>query len=152
MEVYRLTRQSFANDLSGKGAAQRGARWNSMGVCMTYTAINRSLAMAEVAVHFNLATLPNDYCMVTIYIPDSISLCKLNIQDLPPNWNRFPPPITTQSIGDKFIAENKYCVLQIPSVVTFGDFNLLINPKHPDFKHIKIINTEHFPLDTRIFK
>ena len=56
MEVYRLTRQKFASRLSGKGAAIKGARWNSPGVEIVYTAVNRSLAMAEVAVHFTLAT------------------------------------------------------------------------------------------------
>ncbi len=152
MEVYRLSKQIYASTLSGKGAAIKGARWNSIGVEIIYTAHNRSLAMAEVAVHFSLATLPSDYMMVTIHIPDDISLLKLNSTDLPTDWNTFPHPSTTQAIGDQFIAENKYCVLQIPSAVTQGDYNLLINPNHPDFKKIKIILTENFPFDKRIFK
>lgn len=152
MEVYRLSKQIYASTLSGKGAAIKGARWNSIGVEIIYTAHNRSLAMAEVAVHLSLATLPSDYMMVTIHIPDDISLLKLNLTDLPTDWNTFPHPSTTQAIGDQFIAENKYCVLQIPSAVTQGDYNLLINPNHPDFKRIKIILTENFPFDKRIFK
>lgn len=152
MEAYRLSKQMYASTLSGKGAAIKGARWNSIGVEMIYTAINRSLAMAEVAVHFSLATLPGDYMMITIYIPDDISLLKLNTTDLPTGWNTFPHPSTTQAIGDQFIADNKYCVLQIPSAVTQGDYNLLINPNHPHFKKIKIIAMENFPFDKRIFK
>lgn len=152
MEVYRLSREKFAGTLSGKGAAIKGARWNSVGVEIIYTAANRSLAMAEVAVHFTLATLPIDYMMITIFIPDNISLQKLSITDLPVDWNTFPHPTTTQAIGDKFISANKYCILQIPSAVTQGDYNLLINPNHPDFKRIKIIVTEKFPFDKRIFK
>ena len=70
MEVYRLSRESFALPLSGKGAALKGARWNSPGVELIYSAANRSLAMAEIAVHFTLATLPSDYVMLTIFIPD----------------------------------------------------------------------------------
>ncbi len=108
--------------------------------------------MAEVAVHFSLATLPSDYVMISIFIPDDISLLKLNVADLPADWNTFPHPSSTQIIGDKFVAENKYCVLQIPSSVTQGDYNLLINPNHPDFKKVKIIATEKFPFDKRIFK
>jgi RES domain-containing protein len=152
MEAYRLSRERYASTLSGKGAAMKGARWNSIGVEMIYTAGNRSLAMAEVAVHFTLATLPSDYMMITIFIPDNISLLKLNISDLPADWNTFPHPITTQTIGDKFVADNKFCVLQIPSVVTQGDYNLLINPNHSDFANIKIITVEKFPFDKRIFK
>ena len=152
MEAYRLSKQIYASTLSGKGAAIKGARWNSIGIEIIYTAANRSLAMAEVAVHFSLATLPSDYMMVTIHIPDDISVLKLNIADLPTDWNTFPHPSTTQAIGDQFISDNKYCVLQIPSTVTQGDYNLLINPNHPDFKRIKIKATEIFPFDKRIFK
>lgn len=152
MEAYRLSREKFAKTLSGKGAALKGARWNSIGVELIYTASNRSLAMAEVAVHFTLATLPGDYMMTTIFIPDDISIQKLNISDLPTDWNTFPPPSTTQSIGDQFVADNKFCVLQIPSAVTQGDYNLLINSSHPDFKRIKIIAKDKFPFDKRIFR
>lgn len=152
MEVYRLTREKFAGTLSGKGAALKGARWNSVGVELIYTAANRSLAMAEVAVHFTLATLPSDYIMMAIFIPDDIPLKKLTTIDLPINWNIFPHPLSTQFVGNQFVTENKYCVLQIPSVVTAGDYNFLINPNHPQFKKIKIVVTTKFPFDKRIFK
>lgn len=152
MEVFRLSREKYAKNLSGKGAAIKGARWNSIGTELIYTSSNRSLAMAEVAVHFTLATLPADYLMMTIHIPDDISMKILNITGLPENWNAFPHPVQTQTIGDTFIAEGKYCVLKIPSVVTQGDHNLLINPKHPEFSKIKVISTEKFPFDKRIFK
>ena len=77
MQVYRLSREKFARPLSGKGAALKGARWNPIGVELIYTAQNRSLAMAEVAVHFTLATLPDDYSMTSIYIPDEIKFKKM---------------------------------------------------------------------------
>ncbi len=152
MEVFRLSRKKFASVLSGKGAAIKGARWNSIGVELVYTASNRSLAMAEIVVHFSLATIPLDFMMLSLFIPDNISLLKLNPGDLPANWNAFPHPALTQKIGDQFVSENKYCVLMIPSVVTQGDYNLLINPNHKDFKKVKIISAEKFPFDNRIFK
>lgn len=152
MEAYRLSREMYALTLSGKGAALKGARWNSIGVELIYTAGNRSLAMAEVAVHFTLATLPADYMMVTIYIPDDITLQKINAADLPSDWNAFPHPVSTQAIGDQFVADNRHCILQIPSSVTQGDYNLLIKPNHPDFARIKLIAIEKFPFNKRIFK
>lgn len=152
MEAYRLSRKKFAASLSGKGAALKGARWNSIGVELIYCAPNRSLAMAEVAVHFTLATIPSDYRMITLFIPDDISIQKIQVSDLPTDWNVFPHPSSTQTIGDQFVAANAYCILQIPSAVTKGDFNLLVNPIHKDFKRIKIISIEPFPFDKRIFK
>lgn len=152
MEVFRLARERFAGNLSGIGAALRGARWNSVGVELIYTASNRSLAMAEVAVHLTLATLPPDFQMVTIEIPDDIHLLHLENADLPQNWNAFPHMRTAQVIGDKFARDGTYCVLRIPSAVTKGDFNVLINPHHSDFNRIRIVDAEPFPFDKRIFR
>jgi RES domain-containing protein len=152
MEVFRLSRLQWANTLSGKGAALKGGRWNSQGVEIVYTAGNRSLAMAEVAVHFTLATLPEDYMMITIYIPDNTSIIKLQDNELPDEWNAFPHHLSTQKFGDLFVTEKKYCVLQVPSAVTKGDYNYLLNPYHPSFENIQIISVEKFPFDRRIFR
>jgi RES domain-containing protein len=152
MKVFRLAREKHAAPLSGKGAAMYGARWNPIGVELIYTAQNKSLAMAEVAVHLTLATLPEDYMMVTIDIPDDIKVKQLTEADLPPDWQAFPHPASTQEIGRNFVTENQCCALIIPSVVTQGDYNVLINPNHLDFSRIKITSIEKFPFDKRIFK
>ena len=152
MELFRLSREKYNGTLSGYGAALRGARWNSIGVEMIYTATNRSLAMAEMAVHFTLSTLPKDFWMLTIEAPDDISSNEQNVCDLPYNWHTYPHPQSTQLLGDRFIHENKFCLLKIPSVVTKGDFNVLINPYHSDIKRIHIGQKEHFPFDNRIFE
>ncbi len=152
MFVFRLSRAPYARPLSGKGAAIKGARWNSPGVEMIYTAANRSLAMAEVAVHFSLATLPDDYVMLTIEIPDDIRIAEIDENILPENWRDFPHPEETRKFGDQFIFERKSAVLKMPSVVTKGDFNYLVNPYHLDFERINIVAEEPFPFDERIFK
>jgi RES domain-containing protein len=152
MEVFRLSREKFALPLSGKGAAIKGARWNSAGVEMIYTASNRSLAMAEVAVHFTLATLPDDYVMITIDIPDTVKAFRIAEDELPANWNDFPYSRSTQKIGDEFVQGNRFCTMIIPSAVTKGDHNVLINPHHPDFAVISVVKIEPFPFDRRIFE
>ena len=152
MEVFRLAREKYATPLSGKGAALKGARWNSVGVELIYTAANRSLAMAEVAVHFTLATLPDDYLMMTIWVPDDLPVQEVLEAELPPNWRDFPHPAATQRFGDEFVLENRFTLLKIPSVVTKGDFNYLINPNHREFGRLKIVEIEKFPFDKRIFR
>ena len=153
MIVYRLTRKKYLRTLSGKGAAKKGARWNSPGTELIYTAQNRSLAMAEIAVHFSISTLPSDYYMVEVEIPDSLKIKKVHISKLPKDWKEWNPySKRTQSIGDNFVVENKFCLMQVPSAVTKGDFNILINPKHTDFKNVKIKIKTPFPFDDRIFK
>jgi RES domain-containing protein len=108
--------------------------------------------MAEVAVHLTLATLPEDYMMITIDIPEDIKVKQLTEADLPEDWQAFPNPSSTQDIGRDFVTENEYCALIIPSVVTQGDYNVLINPNHFDFSKITISSIDKFPFDKRIFK
>ena len=152
MEVFRLSRDRYARTLSGEGAARTGGRWNSPGVEMVYTAMNRSLAMAEVAVHLSLAMLPEDYRMITIDIPDRVSRHQLAPNRLPAGWKAFPHPAATRAIGDRFIAEGKHCILIVPSAITQGDFNYRLNPRHPDFKKIRIRKVEAFPFDRRMVR
>lgn len=138
--------------LSGKGAALKGGRWNSAGTELIYTAANRSLAMAEVAVHLTLATLPKDYVMLTLSIPSKVSRFQLSEEMLPSQWREFPSPAATQTVGDRFVKDNKYCLLIIPSAITRGDFNILINPNHAHFKQIEVKEVVDFPIDKRMVR
>lgn len=152
MKVFRLSRKKYANELSGKGASLSANRWNSKGAEIIYCASSRALAMAEVAVHLNLALIPNDYLMLEIYIPDSIKIQKIDNNKMPSGWDLFPHISPTQKIGDDFMSQNKYCVLSVPSAVVKGDFNYLLNPFHRDFKNIEIVNSYSFSFDQRFFK
>jgi RES domain-containing protein len=152
MEVFRLARKKYPVELSGKGASISGARWNSKGTEIIYCAQNRALSMAEVLVHLSLATLPNDFVMLTIAIPDDIFIEILDVTKLNIDWNVFPCTFETPLLGDDFIRRNEACVLKDPSAVVKGDFNFLINPYHADFYKIKIIEQNDFPFDKRIFK
>ena len=150
MIVYRLSKSAYARDLTGKGAEMSGGRWNSKGTAIVYTSQSRALCMAEIAVHTPLGNLPIDYCLVTIALPDH-SIHVLNAKVLSDNWRSFPHLDETQKIGDKFITEEKYLVLQVPSAVVQGDFNFLLNPRHKKISEVKIIDVESFDFDERLF-
>jgi len=108
--------------------------------------------MAEVLVHLSLETLPSDFRMVQIKIPDKLRVQLLSINELQKDWNTFLPSVQTQQIGNHFIQKNKKLVLKVPSAVVKGDFNYLINPKHPDFDQIEITEISKFPFDHRMFQ
>lgn len=152
MKVFRLSRKKYANTLSGYGAALHGQRWNSKGTEVVYTAESRALAFSEVAVHISLALLPADYHMVEIEIPNSIPIRKFSTKLLPQGWDTIPARPVSQYIGDDFVADKKFAVLRVPSVVVKGDFNYIINPAHPDFKKIKITGSSPFPFDPRVVR
>lgn len=150
MEVFRLVKEKYAEPLSGIGASLAGGRWNSKGIEVIYTSSSRALAVLEVLVHLPLNLVPEDLIMLIIFIPDDIKIEQIEIQDLPENWQQFPPLKATQLIGDAFIAIQNSLVLRTHSAVVQGDFNYLINPKHPDFSRIKIVEKTNFLLDKRL--
>jgi len=151
VELYRLAKKKYSHSLSGVGAAIRGARWNSRGTEIVYTATNRSLAMAEVAVHFSLGNIPEGYQMLTIYLPDEIPVYQLSDTELPSDWQSFPQLRSTQFIGDEFVRAGTYLAMKVPSAVTKGDFNILLNSHHPSFADVRILNVEPFVFDRRLF-
>lgn len=151
MIVYRLSRGRYKDELSGYGASLNGQRWNSKGTEVIYTAQTRALANSEVAVHISLGILPKDYFMVEIEIPDEITIGQLDNKDLPTGWDALPCKPISQEVGDSLVAKRKYVVLKVPSVVVRGEYNFIINPKHEDFKKIKVVHSEPFPFDPRYF-
>ena len=151
MIVYRLSKKKFATDLSGRGAEKAGGRWNSKGLPMVYTSESRALCTTEIAVHSPLGNIPTDYYLTTIEIP-AASILEIKQADLPKDWKAIPHSNSTQLIGDKFLSENKFLVLKVPSVVVQGDFNYLLNPEHKLFLKVKITKTELFEFDKRMFK
>jgi RES domain-containing protein len=151
MIVFRLSKSKFARDLSGRGAEIAGGRWNSKGVPVIYTGDSRALCVAEIAVHTGLGTVPEDYVLVTIEIPDDALIYEILPEALQPNWKSFPHTGATQVIGDKLLKQNNYLAIKVPSAVVQGDFNYLINPGHKDFNNVTIQKTEAFSFDKRMF-
>ena len=152
MRVYRLSKKKYCRDLSGKGAELAGGRWNSRGNAMLYTSDSRALCTTEIAVHMPLGIIPEDYYLTIIEISDKAKIFEIDPKQLPSDWNTFPHAHFTQEIGDRFINENEFLVLKVPSAVVQGDFNYLINPHHKDIRFIKIIDTEEFSFDKRLFR
>lgn len=108
--------------------------------------------MSEVAVHLSFGTLPMDFVMVTIEIPDDISISRIDPDTLSPDWNKFPYTSSNQKIGDEFIRKGENGLLYVPSAVVKGELNVLINPKHPEFSRISISNIEEFTFDRRLVR
>lgn len=151
MIVYRLAKSKYSRDLSGRGAEKTGGRWNSKGIAMVYTSESRALCTAEIAVHIPLGIMPKDFEIISVEISDSIKIFELSMNELPKDWNSIPHSGKTQKLGDKFVRENKYAVMKVPSAVVPGDYNYLINSNHEDAKNVKIIKIESFVFDQRMF-
>src|SRR5665213_1707879 len=101
MLLYRLTKCSYANDLSGTGARLYGGRWNSEGRSVIYLASNRSLAVLEALVHLPPTDFPDGYCMVTIEVPDDFA--EIDEKLLPPKWQDTDELDILKQMGNAFL-------------------------------------------------
>lgn len=151
MIVYRLSRKRYKEDLSGKGAEIAGGRWNSIGIALLYTGENRALCTAEIAVHTPLGITPIDYYILTIELPKT-EIERIDSKDLKKDWRTFPHQAYTKFYGDDFVKRNESLILQVPSAVIQDEYNYLINPKHEKFDKVKILESEPFRFDRRLFE
>lgn len=153
MRVWRICNQKFASSaFSGEGAKLWGGRWNEVGVPVVYTAANLSLAALEMFVHLDSDLIPDELVAIPADIPEKIKISRIYPKDLPKNWREYPVPDAIKEIGMKWILANETAVLAVPSVVIPEEENWLINPKHPDFKRIKINREIPFTFDSRMWK
>jgi len=150
MLVYRITQCRFIDDLSGKGAALFGGRWNSKDTYMVYTSQSGALALLEAVVHIGKMPKPGLYCMATIEIPDD-DIEVLPASKLPADWHISPPPDYLKNIGDHFIAANKHLALKVPSVLMTEEHNFLLNPSLAHFKKVKVLARRPINPDERLF-
>lgn len=149
--VYRIGDCTHIDDLSGTGAALNGGRWNSEGTYILYTSSNASLALLEVLVHFNGMRKGRTWCRIKLQIPEE-NILELTPDMLPPGWDEFPAPQLLQKTGDRFVQHGKYLGLKIPSAVEPEEWNYLLNPAHPGFKKIKVVEQTLLTIDKRLLK
>ena len=154
MVVYRISKKAYCKDLSGIGAGLYGGRWNPKGINLVYTASSISLATLEFLVHNYHLLSTAQICLSKIEIAEPASISECRIGDLPKGWNlQLNAQIATQNIGKTFFSDGKKYVLKVPSAVTPGEFNLLLNPFHKHHAKTKVVDViDPFVFDERLFK
>ena len=151
MELYRITQEIYAGDLSGNGAKLFGGRWNSEGLPALYAASTRSLALLETLAHTPAKMLQvKVYMLVTIIVPDTILPQVIDLRKLPDGWDAPDIRPFTQKTGDSFLLAKKNLLIAVPSVLLPEENNFVLNPLHPDAKKIKIVHSRRIHFDKRV--
>ena len=152
MIVYRITREKYHKDISGAGSRMYGGRWNSKGIAVLYTAETRALSTLELLVHTDYDLIPPRLKLLTIELPiKSEQLYEIKIKELPENWKRVPPPDELKRIGEKCLVRENRLAIKVPSVIIPDEYNIVINPGHPDFERVLLKKIEDYQLDQRLF-
>jgi hypothetical protein len=54
-------------------------------------------------------------------------------------------------MGDEFLTSKQSLVLKVPSAIIETENNFIVNPAHPDLTKIKILKSENFMFDKRLY-
>ena len=152
MQAFRIAKTRSIRDLSGTGAKLHGGRWNRKDVPVVYASENRSLATLEFLVHVPLPLLPNNLSLACLDLPEDIVAEQISIADLPKNWRDYPAPSELADLGSGWAIAMRSLLLRVPSVVVPDEFNILINPKHPDMNRVVISSVESYMFDKRLLR
>jgi len=152
MKVWRICRAIHAaGAFSGDGARLYGGRWNSPGVRMVYASSSLALAAVETFVHLEPNLQPDDLVSIEAEIPTGLVVEHLNLHSLPRKWHELRDD-ALRIIGDRWIRAGKTVALQVPSAAIRREWNVLLNPEHPDFRKLRIEKPKAFEFDLRMFR
>ncbi|MHA4868679.1 RES family NAD+ phosphorylase [Duganella sp. PWIR1] len=140
-----------ADDLSGTGAKMTGGRWNSVGTPLIYSATNIALATIETVLHIRGGGLPFNRFLVRIDVPDDVWAKHKVLDPLPGGWDVVPSGMTSRTAGDALVASGSSALLLVPSVSVPDEYNVLINPQHPDVAAISAVTVKRWIYDSRFF-
>jgi RES domain-containing protein len=127
------------------GASKYGGRWNPIGVGVIYAAENYSLAVLETLVHAGRTTMPTNKAATEILIPFGVDVTA-------PKELLALSSEEQMSYGREWYRLGGSAVLRVPSHVVRGrEFNLVINPDHPDFKKLRASEPLPVEYDPRLF-
>ncbi|MBS0454186.1 MAG: RES domain-containing protein [Proteobacteria bacterium] len=72
------------------------------------------------------------------------------IESAQTGWDAQPESKASLDFGDAWLASGASALLVVPSVVVPEEFNVLINPSHPDAKLISAAKQRKFLYDQRL--
>lgn len=152
MLLWRIS--NFAS-LSGIGAEIESGRWHTAtpGKRVVYLAEHPAVALIENLVnldadprffqhHFQLLKISARRPVIPIARLTPKQLASIDPLD----------PVTTQTLGDRWLASRTSALLRVPSIPSPESWNYLLNPLHPAASRIKVESARHIAYDKRLFR
>jgi RES domain-containing protein len=149
---WRIALRRFGRNpqsaLGGIGGFSAEGRWHSAGRHLDYTAESLSLAILERLVHYKRFDALEPHVLYILDIPESA----IEIAPEPPDgWDAEDPSPAAQAVGDAWCDDQRSPALLVPSAVTPGEHNIMVNSRHPDWRWDWVISGPRpFAFDVRL--
>ena len=133
------------------GAKRFGGRWNSPGVPMVYASSSLALAAIELFVHLEPNQQPSDLVYIAAQLPKGEPGKRLESGRLPADW-WIDDLGRLRELGDGWVREMSSLAIEVPSAALRMEWNVLVNPLHPELTKIKVETPQPFQFDARMFR
>jgi RES domain-containing protein len=151
MMAYRIALRRFGatarEALNGTSGYCADGRWHSRGRYLDYAAQSRSLATLERLVHYKRFDCLEPHVIYALDVPDEHVETVLS---LPRGWDGVDLMASAQAVGDRWCDRSASPALQVPSAVTPGEHNLMLNSRHPKWDWKWVSAPKPFDFDARL--
>jgi RES domain-containing protein len=152
IQLWRVEKERFATTArTGEGARIAGGRWNSAGRPAIYCSQSLALAVLEIVVH---AVTPAERADPRVWFELTLprtALLTLPLKQLPTGWDDPRPHPATAALGDAWPRGERSVALRVPSSLVPGEWNYVLNPRHPQFRAlVKWSRPRPLALDRRL--
>ena len=152
MKAWRIALRKFGRSrrtaFGGLSGFAADGRWHSAGRHLDYAADSLSLATLERVVHYKRFDALEPHVVYALDIPESAIE---RITKPPQGWDAEDPLPDAQAIGNAWRDDEKSPVLLVPSAVTPGEHNLIVNSHHPHWQWGWVTSGPHaFAFDSRL--
>nr|WP_269106697.1 RES family NAD+ phosphorylase [Massilia sp. TS11] len=148
--IGATTLKYAADDMSGAGAKNTGGRWNPAGIAVVYSSENIALAVLETLVTLRSGGLPLNRYLIRIDVPDDVWAAR-QVLTPPVGWDARPVGMSSVQAGQAWLISQASALLVVPSVIVPEESNVLINPLHPDARHVVATALRKWHYDPRYF-
>lgn len=144
MQLWRLYRRAHGPGLDGMGGLHASGRWHRQGTRVVYFGASPAIVVLEKLAHVDPGTLPSDLILARFEAVLSVEDVLAGEADDVANLN------LTQARGEAFFRKSTACVLRVRSVILPEEYNLVLNPLHPEAARLNAFTEREFRFDGRL--
>jgi RES domain-containing protein len=145
-----LWRISNYADLLGTGGLYASGRWHTRGKPVLYLAESSSSALLETLIHLEVDEdhRPATHRLLKVEADDTITFERIELASLPVEWRT--SETITQRVGDEWLQRAGTALLRVPSAIAPETWNWVLNPRHSNASHVRILTADSHRYDWRL--
>jgi RES domain-containing protein len=144
MRVYRVIDAEHASEPFAP--VDSGGRWTPPGKPCVYASLSPASALLEYLAHLE-GEPPDELMLAVATIPRGTVLSETNE---PSTWNALPYRHEVQQVGASWLESGRSLALRVPSALSTGESNVLLNPGHQAFAGLQLEALRPVSIDPRL--